>query len=570
MGRATKPSPAKLPEYVRVKYDLLDLPTAQHKAGLAGLVLQVRSMDERQSAKDRVPAIVELTPTSATFEFSEKSVRSLFDDVYDAEVVEVAVKSKWAGEPPIREEEITETDADGKVHKSKRFLYEVVQPKGHFLRRHLPDGDGLWLKLWRNMLWEIPRGRPTTRIPFNARAKCDSCAEGANTWKDLLACEKASQNGGFKTAPISSALLLGAQAANAEAVPFEGRVDHTLLLHFWPLTVRVFVPQLLTNDGETEFVGFSLAIPEVADLETFCEDFPEMLQELEVEPRGYRPLGAVIEVPEQSALEFMENLARLTDRTVSASRLRYSVSSVEFLHVVKTGNNVKTMAAGRIAPRAELLNQYAAICGRKNSTYRNPLFRACLLRALLQQRRWYETFSNSLTQRPWSFFIRGDRTPRHVSWFSADAAVKFQQTFANYQHELKGWEMSTSTQGKPIAPLELLIYRLIRNYVNRKTTDKTGIKWDDFKETKITDEKSGKERIEVPKEYRDARSKIASDAFLALRSRREQDFIDYFTASICSVGQFLKEDEFELVASALLHKYEDVRTLTLLALSANS
>ena len=167
MGRAAKGAAgARSTATVRMTYQLLDLPTAQHKAGLAGLVLQIRSMEQRKFSKDQRPTIVALDPTSATFDFSEESVRSLFDDLYDAEHAEISVKSKWPGQAPIREDEIDETGSDGKVHKSKRFIYDVVQPKGHFLRRYLPERDGLWLKLWRNMLWEIPRGRPTTRIPY--------------------------------------------------------------------------------------------------------------------------------------------------------------------------------------------------------------------------------------------------------------------------------------------------------------------------------------------------------------------------------------------------------------------
>ena len=130
--------------------------------------------------------------------------------------------------------------------------------------------------------------------------------------------------------------------------------------------------------------------------------------------------------------------------------------------------------------------------------------------------------------------------------------------------------MSPSTEEKLETPLELLVYRLVQNYVNRKTEDKTGKTWDDIKATKVTDPKSGKERVDVPQDYRDVRAKIASDAFLALRSRREQDFVDYFTISLCSVRQFLREDEFQIVANALLHNCDEVKTLTLLALSANS
>ena len=139
---------------VTVPYDLYDLPTAQHKAGLAGLILQIRSMEERAKKggpplPEAVPTIDEVTTTSATVTFTEKTVQGLFDDLYDAKIAEVAVKSKWPKQTPKRVEEVEETDDRGKKTTSKRFIYDVTQPCGHFLRQYLPDGEGLWLKLWR-------------------------------------------------------------------------------------------------------------------------------------------------------------------------------------------------------------------------------------------------------------------------------------------------------------------------------------------------------------------------------------------------------------------------------------
>lgn len=127
-------------------------------------------------------------------------------------------------------------------------------------------------------------------------------------------------------------------------------------------------------------------------------------------------------------------------------------------------------------------------------------------------------------------------------------------------------ETSTS---RPITPLPLLIHRLVQNYVSRKTEERSGVKWETFKDKKIKDDK-GVERIDVPEGYRDARQKVASSLFLEMRSRREQDFVNHFTATLCSVKQSLSKDEFQEVARALLQEHDNVKTLTLLALSANS
>ena len=583
----------KAVEHIEIKYDLFDLPTAQHKAGLAGLLLEIQSMKDRSLASETIPEIVgDVQSSMVTIRFSEKSVQGLMDDIYDARKEKVEVKSKWQGEVPLEERLVDEIDEEsGQTKKVKKFVYEVVQPCGHFLEQHLSDGNGLWLKLWRDMLWNSPRSKPTTRGSFKARAEKKPCPEGVSTWKDLVACEAAKRKGTFRTDAISSALLLGAQAANAESVSFEGRVEQTLLLHFWPLTVLIFVPQVIDNDGGNEFAGYSLAIPEVSDLESFCEDYPQLLARLPTEKRGYRPLAAVIDLPEQSALEFMHHLGALTavqSEHGTSRKLVTSVSSIEYLHLVKLGNNVKSQAAGRIAPNLELMKKYFEIVRR--GEFRNPLFRSGLLRALLESERhptpWYDSFRNVFQSRPWPLFIRCDKSPRKLPWFAADVAAQFDRLSTDLQESLEAFDYqhqspqenldmtadaASPDESRPRPPLEKLIYDLVRNYVSRKTEDKCGIKWEDIKKRpKIKDDKSKSEKLDIPREYSEAREKIVSDAFLAMRSRREQDFVDYFTATICSVGQRLSAEDFPTVAQALLQRSGEVKTITLLALSANS
>ncbi len=575
MSAATKP---KSETRIVVEYDLFDLPTAQHKAGLAGLLLQIDFMRERPQAfaPEDVPEIVERTPTRASIAFAESSTQCLFDDLYQARFELVESKTKWAGNAePVEIREIEEpTDKEGKTRKAKRFVYRMVIPDSPYLRRHFVDGDGLWMKLWRDMLWSIPRGKPTTRIPYNERANGENTKEGADAWKDLVAFDKARKKNSWRTCTLSGALLLGAQAVNAELTPFSERVDHALLLHFWPLTVQVFVPQIIDNDGQGEFVGYSLAIPEVADLDAFCADYPQMLHaELDATARGYRPAGAVIDLPAQAALQFMLHLARLVEHRAasSGSLMRYSVHAIEYMHLVKAGNNIKTMSSGRVAPNRDLLDQYRAIVEGRPQAYRNPMFRAGLLTALLENEPWYVGLERMLLERPWPFFIQSPESPRLPS-FGADVSNKIQAIHDEFQHE---WEdlkkmNDTATATKPEPRLELLIHRLVTNYVRRKTEDRSGVTWDDFKDKKIVDEKTKKERIAIPEAYLDAKRKVAADAFLTMRSRREQDFSDYFSASICSVGQFLTEEEYAVVADALLNRPAVVKTLTLLALSANS
>ena len=249
------------PESIRVKYDLHDLPTAQHKAGLAGLLLQAESMRERGLPADSIPQVDVTGGATAEAVFTEQSIRGLFDDLYDARIVETRSATKWSGKPPKREETVAETvsPADGaelvepgvedgaslatkgKSKPKRWFIYDVVQPQGHFLRRFTDDGKEIWHKLWHDMLWAIPRGKPTTRGPFNDRAEGKSTGEGEAVWRELLLMDNAARSGEVRTCEVAGAIWLGAQAVSAEVVPFRDRIEHALLLHFWQLTVSVLL-----------------------------------------------------------------------------------------------------------------------------------------------------------------------------------------------------------------------------------------------------------------------------------------------------------------------------------------
>jgi len=117
------------------------------------------------------------------------------------------------------------------------------------------------------------------------------------------------------------------------------------------------------------------------------------------------------------------------------------------------------------------------------------------------------------------------------------------------------------------------LYKLVRGYVMTRTERKCGIAWDSFKDRKTRDPQTGAERLDVPQKYRDARESVCTEAFLRIRScRSRQDFVDYFTGTICSVPQFLPKEEYEQVSALLLdgERWEDLKALAMLALSGLS
>lgn len=554
---ATKHKAAE-PAQVTITYDLFDLPTAQHKAGLAGLLLQIESMLARRPQLP-APRIVRRCATSATIEFTLDTVQSLMNNLYDAEPVKVKVKSKWPNATALGEEFIEETDETGKTKRFKVFIYEVCQPRGHFLRRCLGEKNEIWHKLWRDMLWAIPRGNPQSRQPFEQRANGQPSKEGATAWADLQKVEAARAKNSFYTSAVAGSLWLGAQAINAEGIPFEGRADQNLLLHFWPLTSLVFVPQVVEPDGESRFVGYVLAIPEVTDLDVFLSTYPRMLEEFKSDARGFRPAEAVIDLPAEGALSFLEHLACLSRDKAASTELQFAIGSIEYMHLAKFGNNIKIMAAGRVAARRDLLEDYQGVAGRpgEKPPYGNPLFRRGLMLALLDERPWFLPFGKLFAEWPHKFFVSTDDPPR-LSCFWADARKKFQEVINN---------MPNDPQQSPPDPndkLAELVYRLVRTYLSVKAKDKSGIDPEKFK---------AGDKIQwdnVPGKYKDDRRQIAESLFLEYRSRRDQAFSDQFVARLGAVKQFISENDYVTVSNALLNRCDDVKTLTLLALSANS
>ena len=122
---------------------------------------------------------------------------------------------------------------------------------------------------------------------------------------------------------------------------------------------------------------------------------------------------------------------------------------------------------------------------------------------------------------------------------------------------------------EPDAPtdsrLMKVIYRVVQSYVLNKASSKSNIDLDKFRgdDGKLNWEK-------VPSDFTKERSRVGESLFLELRSRRDQAFVDHFTITLFAGKQYLSEADCELLGLALFDRTDDVKTLTLMALSANS
>ena len=291
----------------------------------------------------------------------------------------------------------------------------------------------------------------------------------------------------FETDQLSGALLLGAQAVNAEGVPFSGRVDHNLLLHFWQVVVLTFLPRVVNKkDGKTERYGYVLAIPDVSDLKAFRKEFPRLLGSLRGDPSMRLPAAANVDLPEQANLEVLRRLkgqdgedrhtrsaVRAVGRTRQTSGARggiqalaadralaeggcASVGALEPYHLVKLGNNIKLVAFARVTDRPGLTEEYSRI----ERSFRNPLFRAARMRALIQGEPWHAGMIELFAEYPWPFFIEGDDTPKYLARFGRDANDQLRAIAKDYE-DISDMKHEELPEEERLKHLSVIIRRVV-------------------------------------------------------------------------------------------------------------
>ncbi len=532
----------KSAEPLDLHYTLAELPSSQHRAGLAGLALMVEWLRKQPGKKKLgICELRDMDERGLTLQIDQQGLIRLFDEVYRASHEEQRSTSEWSGQEPLRiDEETIEVRGKKKntVKTRKVYIYPVVVPRGALLvewDQEADDaGNGPWIKLWRDMIWSIMRGVPAQRIPFNMRAGGATYDKDAHeAWAALTKPEA--------SVDLPSTYFLGAQAKTAENVSFQDRGRFQFLLHFWPFVAQIYVPHTVDNEGKTSHQGYAIAVPDVANLTAFVEELPYALEGRDSEIRGFRPAGCLIDLSDEAALDFFGRLKRrLAAREGQRSTLDL-VLGVDVFHMAKEGNNIRVLGAGRVDPDPATVDEYLRVRGQLWS----PLFRRQRLANLIRRRSWYHDYDRLCATTAWQHTI-GNK------YFKHDAREAF-----------KGASMSdtdTDTDVTASPTLEGVLYKMVGSYVSRKVKTKYQ---QDFESAK----KAGK-----LDDYNEAREKVAREAFLAARSRTGGDFVAFFTSTICSTRQPMKATEYDLIARALLipEQVEHVRTLTLLALAARS
>lgn len=522
-----------------IRWNLAELPSAQHKAGLAGLAICVQYLQRKPDRKG-VCEIAGLDPAGLTLRLNRDGMQALFDDVYDASLDEqerdkpYQNKKTKADVPPKRTFEQKVTDKKG-VEKTKTiYVYDQVVPRGAVIGEWdaaQPGTTKLWLKLWRDLVWTTLRGVPATREPYELRAEKEPASDGAEAW-DALTRKP------FEGVPLPSTYYLGAQTTTAENVSFRDRARMQVLLHFWPFAVPIYVPRIIDREGKSKSIGYAIVVPDIVDLLGFVTDWAKVARERGGEASGFVPRDAVVDIPAEAGLDLGRRAFQVIAQREGAATTKPWLTAAEVFHIEKEGNNVRVRSVTRVDLERTRVDAYA----RTKAAYWSSEFRTRRILNILDGRdSWWHGYGRLCS-------VTAEELTIKDSKFRHDCRIAFTEV-----------EM---TQNEDESTLEHRVYRMIRSYVVQRVVVKHGKDWT-WERVKGTDREN---------DYNDKKAKIAREAFLAVRSRCGADFVGYFTSTICSVPQYLGETGFLDVARALHDdtQVEHVRSLTLLALSANS
>ena len=525
---------------LELRWNLHELPSSQHRAGLAGLALCVEFLKRKPDRKGTCE-IKQIDDDSLILVVDRQGMQSLFDDVYDASLEEQLLDKKRQKKkgnskvdtPPKREETRSEVDKTGKAKIITKYVYDQVVPRGTMIEE-LDEGIAgkkPWLKLWRDILWATTHNR--ARGPYEDRADGVASDDGSKAWDAL-------QSNPLKSVGLASTFALGAEEANDDAVPLTDRESYRFLLRFWRMTASAYVilvPSRKEPAGTiTKPQRYAIAIPDIANLENFVAKWPQVARQRSAALFKFRPRESIIDIAGEAGLDVTRRALEVIGPEQGAVAVGL-FRGVDVFLIEAGARGSSLLSVSRIDATRRMVNEYARV---RAAAYWSPLFRGHRILNVLGERPWWFGFARLCSTTPDDMTIGHQQFQHDCRTALTEVEMKQDATSANQT-------------------LEHLVYRRVEAYVLGKTKRKYDLSW-----------RGAEGNPEEEREYETKKEKVAREAFLAIRSRTGADFVAYFTSTICSVPHHITEEKYVEIARALMdpNEVERVRSLTLLALSA--
>lgn len=548
-------------DLVTLDYQLHQLPSSQHRAGLAGSILKIQWLQQQETFKDSVDTVckvIHVDSDKATLQFNLAGLTALFRSHYSASFVErEQLKPRTKGSQNFRiiQREIYDVDTDRST-LTDIYIYQDIVPQGHLVQSFDPTANNsqIWTKLWQEATWGILRPGDRQRIPFKAMVSGSDPPEIARIWKLLLDRPDAD-------VPLSSTYMLGVQSTNNEGMPMGDRARFFFLLHFWSYVAQIYQPIHVDAKEKVTLHGYAISIPDIRNLALFCQHFPIILQQRSTKVKWRKPEEAIVHHPIEAGLRLIRSIHTYLGRNTSNLDTDDLIFGIDVLHLYRKKHEAQILSIKNYLLAKDTIEEFIKI----DSMTFNSTFRIQYWQNLICNRPRITGFDTLLQNLPFAETI-GNR------WFCRDFRTLFHPQLDPMKPEETDAEEAESQPDreelsvlKEIS-LEILILRLLKNYTRHKLNHQFGIEWNKAWSSQKPDIRNQDPGYQA---YKHRKELVLKDLHIDFRRHRHpNEFLAYFAAKFTGIYQYLSTQEYLLLAKQIQTQPERIQILCLLALPA--
>lgn len=555
-------------ELVTLNYVPSQLPSSQHRAGLAGLVLMIRWLKQQpdfQLLAGTELRIIDLDSDSVTVQLNQAGFNALMKTHFSAAFEERECEKKRTNskqEFKTIKREVRNLDT-GKSKQATLYIYTDIVPQGDLLKSFEPANSKnlVWTKLWQEVTWKVLRPRDNQRLPFKAMANDTEPSKIETIWNLL-------QDKPDSKVPLSSTHMLGAQAKNNEGVKFSDVAKNKFLLNFWSYVLQMYLPEKIDFKGKPELHGYAIAIPDVRHLTAFCQNFPAILRKRGTREQWGKPRSAIIRNLEEAGLDSLGSIHTYLSQLKLELNIEKLLFGMDVFHIVrpqdKPQSKPQMLSIRRYLPNKEAIAEVTRLQYKLYS----PLFRQQYWHNLIRGRPRIEGFYNLLRDLPTNETIKNNLFCRdfRLIFHPQSSIMEREETEEITLKRVK--KSSDNNKFEPIESkdisIESLLLRLLKTYTRHQLEHRFRLKWNENWNNIKTEELK---KVAAYQDYKKKRQQIVVDLHHDLcRPRAVHEFLAYFAAKFTDIYQYITTEEYLLLAKMIQTEPEQIRILCLLAL----
>jgi len=556
-------------------FDLLDPRlTVLHRAGLAGLLIQIEAMKklkERASENDK-PRFEVSDPEiqnegrAIKFTFNEQSFQSLFRERYLAITVKL--------EPVKPKGKKDRKDAD---QRSESAPEERTVPRLRYFEAF--GAKEAWQEHTRRAYYGSFFCIPPERLKFfKVYQSEDSPKFATELWAACLS--KTSVAVGKSLCPNSFKKDLKGREIKDEA-------RRVFLLHFWPIAAAFFTPKSIRVDRhketkevliEYDYQQPVMVVPDVTDVKRFRREHVRYLKDLpmpEVTVSGKEYLaGAYISTPREASLAFFF-VPQMAHSSVITHDVRGAQGAEVYVYKkpYKNGKPDPKKQAEVVRISSEPLNEEILEEYRLLQDLRSPTYRALRVENVLAERIWHDGFDRLVGLYPLELFVATKRKQSgcwELNQKAGELAIDLAADFAIYAR--KENRMNNDETNVPT-----LIDEVVNRYIdwcvfNKGQSPPEKKKINDIFEKKRNQLGLSTQEQDLLDKYNQARMKMIERTFIDFRGATDQrSFAELFITCLFEAGFYTTPEQRAMLQLYYEgEKWESGRWLTLMAVSAAS